>query len=265
MAPEQKGVEQVALSHLLDNAYEEFQQSLSSVGARFVLWGSFDSAEALKENYFRAKKKEALLDRRRGEKSRTNEENQLISLVEDSAESAYEYVEWAKKHSSQPIMREMLTSYCTAFEACLKNTALVFAIASKKKQGIEARVFVPGDEFKRFLDEIKNAWKLSGSAEKFRAKTFFDEHVRQKNPSPDLHPFLDSSTSTHAEWEICRAAFNLRNAIVHQLGRSSEQETIGSTIFPARWEIELNSTVLSLVSKSMRAILSPLGVNTSML
>lgn len=155
MASSQASVEQVALRHLLDNAYEDFKQSLHSAAARFVLWGSFKDSDELVNHYFSAKSRKDLTDGRRSSKSLTEQEMAFRNSVEIGAFEAFQYVSWARKHGGQPILREMLIAYCTAFENCLKNIALVFALANIKKHGIEDQVFVPSEQFRKTLGDIK--------------------------------------------------------------------------------------------------------------
>lgn len=254
-AASQESPEQVALDRLLENAYEEFQQTLLSAGARFVLWGSFSNADVLVENYLRSKGKEQLLDKRRTSKSRTAEENELLDILNWAAQEAQDYVTWVRKRDAQPILREILISYCSGFEACLKNISLVFGLAQKKRRGLDDQVFVPGDQFKSALQDVERAWGASGDYDRFRAQVFFEDHIAQKNPDPGRFVF---STCTE-DWDVCRAAFRLRNAIVHQLSRPTEQEVIGSDVFPARWEIDLKPASVKLVSESMSGILKPFG------
>lgn len=261
MNADSKRPEQVALSLLLESAHQEFEHAVKSIGPRFLLWGSFDSAEVLAENYFKAKKKNRLADGRRTARSFSSDESRLKRTVGIAAAQAWEYVEWANQLDRQPILRDCLVSYCAAFEACLKNVALVFKLAKKKPRGISDQVFVPGDEFKRYLKEISDDWEKCGQdREAFRFKAFFDQFICLVNPAPDLYPFPNSPDDNLTHWQICQAAVKLRNAVVHQLGRPSEQESIGDDVFPAMWEVELKARHLKLISESMQKVISPLSI-----
>jgi hypothetical protein len=248
-------VEQVALSHLLNNAYEEFKLSVHSASARFVLWGSFRDAADLKQHYFAAKNKKHILDGRRSAKSFSPSDSNLKEVVELGAAEAEAYVDWVREQNGQPILREMLVSYCTVFENCLKNVALVFLLANKKKQGLGGLVFVPGDEFRKALHSIQDRWRTAGSAEKSRAEQFFDSNIQSVNVDCSRFKFLPMSAP---EWSTCRAAYQSRNALVHQLGRPIETLEIDGTPLPAGWEIQLTPAQLLAVQRSFEKILWPL-------
>lgn len=248
-------VEQVALSHVLDNAYEEFEFSVQSVSARFVLWGSFRDAADLQFNYFEAKDKKHLLDGRRTAKSLRAEELTLKEDVEFAAAEAEKYVAWVRKHGGQPILREMLVSYCTAFENCLKNVALVFALANKKTQGLNGQVFIPGDQYRNALHDIRDRWRAAGSADRSRAEQFFESEIQRVNVDSDRFKFLPINSP---EWDVCRAAYQARNALVHQLGRPSETIEIDGSPLPAGWEIQLTPKHLLAVQQAFKTILWPL-------
>ena len=247
--------EQVALSHLLDNAYIEFKQSVHSAGARFVLWGSFKDAADLQKNYLSAKEKKQLSDARRNAKSLSENEVLLKAAVEAAAIEAEEYRSWARQHSAQPILREMLVSYCSAFEACLKNVALVFSLANIKVQSLERQVFVPSDQFRKTLSDVKDKWRASGDADRSRAECFFSKHIAGCNPDLKRFSFLPSDAH---EWRTCHAAFLARNAIVHQLGRPSVQIVLADEVIHPGWEIDLSLKQLQAVKDAFHTILNPL-------
>jgi hypothetical protein len=257
MAIEGKRCEQVALSRLLDIAWGDFDKSLLSAGARFVLWRSFSSKEALIANHLSARGKSNLLDGRRTEKSRTDEENNLIAAVDDAASEAIAYLDWARNHGGgQPILRESLVSYCFAFEGCLKNVAVAFALAETRPDKLKGIAFVPDEEFKNVLKKVKLDWKNCGASGKFRARVFFDEFIFKRNPDIHRYPFYERTSDE--DWEVCQAAFDLRNAIVHQMSRPTEQINLAGTIFDPHCEIELKMTHLRAARISMKKLLDSL-------
>jgi hypothetical protein len=252
-----KGTEQMGLNHLLEIAWDEFDKSLLSAGSRFVLWGSFSTEGVLAASYLAAKGKSKLIDGRRTEKSRTSEENDLVEAVNIAAHDISTYVGWARNHGGgQPILREALVSYCVAFEAVLKNVALIFALAKSRPNGLDGVAFVPDNEFKRTLKLVKDGWKASNVSGQFRAKVFFTKFLNDGNPSPNR--FLFDAEQDNDAWGDCWAAFDLRNAIVHQMARPSEQVTLAGTFFEIHREIELTPKHLRVVGESMRRVLSPL-------
>lgn len=252
-----KKTEQMALSHLLDVAWDEFDKSLLSAGARFVLWGSVSSEEALATSYLVSKGKSKLTDGRRTEKSRTSEENDLVDAVNSAANDICTYVKWAKNHGGgQPILRDALVSYCVAFETCLKNVAVAFTLANARPNGLDGVAFIPDDEFKKTLKLVKDGWKSSNISGQFRAKVFFTRFLVEGNPTPTRFSFGDAPNDE--AWNDCCAAFDLRNAIVHQMARPSEQLNIANTVFDTHREIELTAKHLRVVGDAMRTVLSPL-------
>lgn len=245
----------MVLNHLLTNAYEEFSQSLHSIGARFVLWGSFKNAAELQQHYFLANNKKFLLDGRRT-KSLSTEEIVLKELVEYAASEAEEFFTWARSHGRQPLIREILISYCSAFEACLKNVALVLALAKNKKQGLQGQVFVPGDEFRRTLRDIQAKWKNLRGGDLSTAESFFESEILSAASVASHLKFLPM---TAPEWLVCRAAFQARNAVVHQLGRPTITIEIAGKPLPAGWEIELSTKQVQEVRKAFLQILWPIS------
>jgi hypothetical protein len=210
----------------------------------------------LQQNYFAAKDKKHLLDGRRSAKSFSTEEAALKATVEFGAAEAEEYIAWVRKHDGQPILREMLISYCTAFENCLKNVALVFSLANKKTQGLNGQVFVPGEQFRNALHDIDDRWRAAGSAEAGRAEQFFDSEIQRINVDSARFKFLPTNAF---EWHACRAAFQARNALVHSLGRPFQTIEIDGTPLPAGWEIHLSPKQLSAVEGAFKKILWPLS------
>jgi len=248
----------MALSHLLEVAWDEFDKSLLSVGARYVLWGSFSNESELVASYFETKGKSNLIDRRRTEKSRSVEENQLVNEVHLAASQISEYLNWARNQGGgQPILREALVSYCVAFEACLKNVAVAFNLAKTHPNGLDGVAYIPDAEFKQALKQIKQGWQHSNVSGQFRAKVFYSQYLIQTNPSVTRFPFgVDPADD---DWSNCWAAFDLRNAIVHQMARPSEQISLADTVFEIHREIELKPVHLRIVGESMRNVLGPLN------
>ncbi len=258
MRANEKKIEQLALSHLLDIAWDEFDKSLLSASARFVLWGSFSSESELVARYFAAKGNSKLIDGRRSEKSRTAEENNLVDAVNSAANDVNVYLKWARNHGGgQPILREALVSYCGAFEACLKNVAVAFTLANDCPKGLDGAVFIPDEEFKRALKLVKEGWKTSGNPGQFRAQVFFNKFLLEGNPNQKRYSF--NKEPQIKDWEVCWAAFDLRNAIVHQMAIPTEQLTLANTVFESYRELELTPKHLRVVADSMRNVLSPLN------
>lgn len=257
-------VEQLVLSRLLDIAYEDFQQSLLSASGHAVLWRSFSSVEDLTRNYLLTNGKSHLADRRKTERSWTEDERQLLTRVRAAAKDATIYLKWAvNEEGGQPILRNGLVSYCVAFENCLKAVALVFSLADGRTEGLSKQVFVPSRKFARALNSVGESWKEAGRFHRpsFRAKKFFENFLVVRNPDESRYHFDLVSERAQVNWKNCEAAFELRNAIVHQLARPSEQVELGERKFFANEKIEVTVGDLAIMSNSMKIILYPLDPN----
>lgn len=263
-----KNVEQVALTHLLDNAYESFQKRLLSVGGLIVLWSSFDDDKHLVtqflaaggESLLRQNEKLHLLDRRR---KRTVEDQDFIEVIEEAASEALDYKRWAVLRDGQPIWQDALVSYCSAFENFLKTIAVAFRLATASgSRGLEREIFVPGPELTAARKAVRAAWDDSHSRLIPRAQRFFETEVAGKNPDAARYRLPDIAPEA---WHICGAAFTLRNAIVHSMGRPEEQIQLGESVFDPAWEIELKAKDLRLVKLTFADICCPFSVLSQIL
>lgn len=255
MEQSRQAVEQVDLRNFVELAYDEFSKAMLSSGARYLLWGSFASADDLARRWLQAKGHATLSDGRRTERSRSKEENDRLEWAHEHALEASKYVEWARDQGGQPILRDALIGYCTAFESCLKNVALAFRIANDKQRGLDDRVFVPSPQFRNALNSIKADWVVCKTPGVFRARAFFDQHIVHVNPDPKRYDFTDAKAS---DWSTCEAAFALRNAIVHQMARPSEQVVLGESPFHPGWTIELGPSHLRMIATAMYSLVRPL-------
>lgn len=252
--PVPKPIEQVALGRLIENAYETFEKSLLSVGGRIVLWGSFTDDKQLADQYFSSKGKTYLLDRRR---RLANSDSDFKEAIEYAASEAFEYIKWARERGGQPILHESLVTYCAAFENCLKTIAVAFLLAEGSGSGdLSKQIFVPGQELVRARIAMDKAWERSSQYDSPRVRVFFENEIRAKNPVKAPFTFSDVSDE---DWSICGSAFKLRNAILHSMGRPSEQIQLGDDIFHPGWDIELSVQSLRTVKNGLLTALTPFG------
>ena len=245
--------EQVALNRILELAFEEMHYGLMGANARIIVLRSFTTPEELEGNYLRAIGRTKLADRRRSQSTMESSDKRLLQSVQDAAFHAFEYAQWSiRAEDRQPVYRDVLASYCTSFESFWKNVAVVFKLAQLKKQGLEDQVFVPSDQFSRALAEVRSAWD---SAPSYRVLSFVQSEVVARNPAPSrfkLEELADKSMQVH--WVDCSSATILRNAVVHQLGRLSEQVSIGQTVHRAGWQVQLTLEDLEIIASSMRKL-----------
>lgn len=61
------------------------------------------------------------------------------------------------------------------------------------------------------------------------------------------------------DWDVCTAAFQVRNANVHNLGVMPSTVSLGSLELHASWLIELTQTALAEVGDAFSKILEPFG------
>ena len=254
--------EQVALSRLIENAYDGFEKNLLSTSSRVVLWGSFSDADQLARQFLEAGGRKLLegqgrlhlLDRRR--KAAPGDES-FLEQVEAAAADAFDYLAWVRERQSQPIWHEILVGYCSAFENCLKTVGIAFRLARESQvDGLKRQISVPGQELNGARRATEKEWKHAANKESPRVKAFFEQAIRAQNPSEDCYRFPELD---EMKWDICSSAFQLRNAIVHSQARPFVQVELGSRTFHAGDEIELNVTDLSLVASTFKEILRPLS------
>ena len=249
-----KPIEQIALQRLIENAYETFDKSLLSVGGRIVLWGSFANDKELAEQYFSSKGKVHLLDRRR---RLSSVDSDFKEGIEWAATEAFEYIKWARDLGGQPILYESIVTYCAAFENCLKTIAVAFLLAEVDGRGdLSKQIYVPGPELAKARSLINKAWDRSSQHDVPRVRGFFENEIQAKNPVKAPFKFEEVSET---DWSICASAFKLRNAILHSMGRPSEQIQLAEDIFHPGWDIELNARNLRTVKSSLLTALAPFG------
>ena len=61
------------------------------------------------------------------------------------------------------------------------------------------------------------------------------------------------------DWEICSSAFQVRNAIVHNLAVMPHAVTLGKLELHAGWPVELTQMALADVNRALTRILEPFG------
>lgn len=254
-----QSVEQIAIGRLLDNAYETFDQQLLSISGLIVLWGSVGSSDELRDRYLNNKGKKTLLDRRH--RQTEDEENEWIAF-DDAARDAWNYLQWAKKHSGQPIARESLIAYFTSFENCLKSIATAFLVASYGEAvRVDGQIFVPLLALNKARRKIGELWRSREYRDGPKGKLFFENEIVQKNPFPSHYVFhlIDMNV-----WDRIGAAYKARNAIVHLMGFATEQFDFGKGSFYPGDEIEVDAASLRTLAGDVRKVLDPFRTKVSL-
>lgn len=244
--------EQIPVQRLLENAYETFDQLLFSISGSIVLWGSVGSSEELRDRYFINKGKKTLLDRRR--RMTVDEENEWIDF-DNAAKDAWTYLQWVKMHSGQPVARDSLIGYFTAFENCLKSIATAFLVVSfTEVKRIDGQFFVPLSTLNRARRLVGDHWRSKEYRVAPKGKLFFQNEIERKNPFPSQFVFHPISEDV---WDRIGSVYKVRNAIVHSMGYASDQfDFDGRSLYPGD-EIEVSVKSLRVMAKDFRKVLDP--------
>ena len=236
-------VQNVAIERLLNNAYETLNHQLLSISGRVVLWGSLSSKDDLRDRYLKKQGNKALLDRRHHQ---TADKKQDWVEIDNAAIDAWDYLQWAKTHGGQPIARESLVTYWSAFENCLKAIATAFFLAnSKEATRTPDQIFVPLTALNGARRFVGKQWKERGR-DGHKGRLFFDEAIVQKNPFPKNFVFaiLDENI-----WCRIGSAYKARNAIIHSIGLATENFDFDEKSLYAGDEIEVTPKVLRILKE----------------
>lgn len=104
-----------------------------------------------------------------------------MDAVERYASDAREYVDWVRSEDGQPVWREALVSYCTAFENCLKAIAVAFSIAdSRADAGLRSRVIIPSGDLTKARRKISEFWRKADDGEFPKVRNFFESCIRSR-------------------------------------------------------------------------------------
>ncbi len=247
--------EQVSLEFIIENSYKNFEKSISSVKTKiFLINGFVDKDSAIKAAL---KRRKPQIDRR---KKLSDVDENYISLLDEYAADAEEYISWVRSENGVPLYKDALVSYCTAFENCLKSIALAFFLAENELDAnLSAQIIIPSEKLTRARKEITNQWDERYPRDMPKVRNFFELAIRGKKAAKKF-PYLAKDIS-EGDWEICDGAFKLRNTLVHNLGVMKEQITVGEHSFYLRDPIELDKSHDALVRNTFLNILSPFDLN----
>lgn len=215
-------IEQIALSRLVENAYEVFDKGLMAIAGRMILWGSFNDAEKLAKRYMQADGKATFEQSRIKNPKLTKVE--FLSMTSWHAGKALEYKKWARDHNGQPIYFEALVTYCASFENFLKAVSVAFDLA--KGSTLNRQIFVPSNELTQAYKRARSLW--DGCEGNRRFQEFYEQHVVARTPIGSLYQF---PLIVEGEWQECIDIFRLRNAILHNMARLAKDATVGDDFF----------------------------------
>ncbi len=246
-----KQVEQVSLEYLVENAEDAFAKTVLSTRTKVILIGGFvDEAGAVKSYMARTKPE---IDRR---KKLNASDSAYVGLVEEYAAAASEYVKWVRSEDGQPVLREALVSYCTAFENCLKTIAVAFLLADGRADAsLNHQVLISSEDLRWARRSISKLWNEAAEGEHSKVRNFFEAAIRKKRCAESYVELANEVPD--GDWDCCTAAFDVRNAIVHNLGVMRWTVTLGKLDLHAGWPVELNQPAVESVADALRNILAP--------
>ena len=238
------------MQFMVDNAYRTFESSVLSTETKVLLVGAFtDEATAVK-SYLKRRRPDIDLRRKL-----SVEDEDYVSRVERYAASAKIYIDWVRAEGGNPIWKEAVVSYCTAFENCLKSIAVAFHLANTSNSSdLMVEVYVPSGELRNAIERITTDWNSRRLGIK-KSKAFFDEFIFGVRPPNVYQSLLNHSVDEF--WEIAVAANRVRNDIVHNLARMSTQEQLGSLLLHPNWPIELTEGSVAVVGNAFCRIMKP--------
>lgn len=248
-------VEQVSLEFIVKNAFDNFTKAVLFTRTKVLLIGGYvDQSAAMKAYLFRTRPD---IDRRR--KLGVEDEN-YVSMVESYAADADQYINWVRLEGGQPVWRDALVSYCSAFENCLKAIAVAFMLSEfQTETWPNAQVIIPSEDLTRARRKISKQWsEVEGDMPKVRQ--FFEAAVRSRKAAK--HFYALKNDLSEPDWEICSTAFQVRNAIIHNLGYMHQSVSLGKLDLYASWQIELNQQAAATVADAFSRALSPFDPNS---
>ena len=251
--------EQIAVGLLLENASECFDHKLLSITGSIVLWGALGTSDELRDRYLTNKGKKELLDHRR--RQTVDEELEWIE-VDNAARDAWNYLQWAKNDSGQPISRDSLVNYFTAFENCLKSIATAFSVASSNQaEQIDGQFYVAPSILSKARRRIRNQWTSNEYGDSPKGQLFFENEIVGKNPFPSRYVFHSLNQGL---WDRIGSVNKERNAIVHSMGLVTEQfDFDGLSLYPGD-EIDVTAKALRVIAADFREVLDPFRTKISM-
>lgn len=241
-------VEQVSLEFIVSNAYESFAKAVLSTRTKVLLIGGYTSeANAIKSYLTRTRPQ---IDRR---KKLNSDDDAYVSTVEAYAAYADEYIKWIRSEGGQPLLKEALVSYCTGFENCLKSIAVAFLLEERAPTpGLGAQILIPSEDLSRSRRAISKQWsEVDGDLPK--VQLFFESSIMRRRAAKWHLQYLKEIADV--DWEMCSSAFQVRNALVHNLGVMHQSVSLGNLDLHASWPIELNQQAVADVAGTFLKIL----------
>jgi hypothetical protein len=245
-------VEQISLESIVKRAYESFAMSLLATKTMTLLIGGFSNAAAAERDYLASRRPDIDL-----KQELSLEDSAFVSVVQEYALDADRYVAWVRERNGIPFWESALIAYCRAFEHCLKSIAVALYLAGiKSSPDLSALISVPSEELMRARRRIGRMWIFANSDIALpKIQSFFETTIRAKMPQKSGIDLINEVAEL--DWDNASKAFQIRNAIVHNLGVMPQSLSLGGIEFHAGWPIVLTEKSVSEVRVSLEKILEP--------
>jgi hypothetical protein len=248
MMSKQVKFEQIALDRIITNARTNFRRTIQSTKAKILLIGSFDGKSDIVNEYIKLKRPGIDLRKKLAE-----DDERLRAFLTVLLPDAKTYVRWIRSSTFNPIWEESLVSYCGAFEMCLKAIAMAFYVGEKQSDGLAYQVFMPGDELTKARRFITKEWSKEID-ELPRCQWFYERFIRDHRFA---HNFRELVSIPADSWDVCSTAFQIRNAIVHNLSVLPVTVELHGTAFHAGDRVEISFGDIRRIEGAFERVLSP--------
>ena len=250
-------VEEFSVDRFLDRIWTEFRLKTFPVDSLKILWRSFESPEELTDRYFYATGQSHLLEKGA---ELTSQNRELIEEADWYAKQVYEYREWAREAGGDPLFREEVVRYCSAFENALKRVVFVFKIL--KNYGPVPPSHIDAIKMEGFRRATLKAWL---DATHPRAENFYIENIVGSNPNGDRWAWQNPQDwadgdifSSREAWDCVNRAFTLRNKIVHEDGFLSQEIDFVDVRLVENQYVDVNMKLVRKIQSSVKNLMWPL-------
>ena len=251
------GFEQFQVNLFLDRTWTEFRQKTFPIDSLKILWRSFESPEELMDLYFNATGQSHLLEEGA---ELTPQDRELIKETDWYAKQVYEYREWARNAGGDPLFREELVRYCSAFENALKRVALVFRVL--KEYEPSPLLYIEAIKMKEFRVATLKAWSDSKYP---TAENFCIENIVRCNPNGDRwdwqlpQDWADGDIySSREAWDCVKNAFTLRNKIIHEDGFLSQDIDFVDLRLAKNQDVDVDMKLVRKIQSCVTNLMWPL-------
>jgi hypothetical protein len=245
-------VEQISLESIIRRAYESFAMSLLATRTMTLLIGGFSDAATAERDYLANRRPDIDVAQ-----ELSLQDSAFVSVVKEYAIDAELYVAWVRERNGAPFWESTLIAYCRAFEHCLKSIAVALHIASiKSSSDLSILINLPSQELMIARRRIGRIWVFANNdIAQPKIQSFFEATINVTLPKA-LNINL-MNTTAQSDWDNASKAFQIRNAIVHNLGVMPQSLSLGGVEFYAGWPISLTEKSVSEVRVSLEKILEP--------